>query len=1031
MTDDRLADLLERWEEARGALTPDDLCRDTPDDLPAFRALIDRLGAAGLVSGDGTVTRDPLLAAGFRAGRYRALGYHAEGGLGIIYRAHDEELNREVALKVMKSRGLGADRFAAEAEVTSRLEHPGIVPVYGRGTADPGPYYAMRFVAGETLQAAADRSHAGNGELRPLVRAVGLVCEAVAYAHARGVLHRDLKPANVMLGPYGEVLVMDWGLARAADAPADEPGRAKGSPAFMSPEQASGHWDRVGPAADVYSLGATLYYVLAGRPPYEGDSGREVISKVIAGHFPPPRTVNPTAPGSLNAVCLKAMAPDPADRYPDAKALAADLDRWLADEPVTAWQEPLPMRARRWAQRHRTAVVAAAAALVVGVAVLGITGYRLDQKNTDLREANEREVALRARAEAGEKAALERKALADERFTLAVDALRTFTTEVQDKLSTRAATRDLRESLLQTAATKLAKLAANAEESGEADASAVDARLALGEVYRRADLNADRAAAEYTKAREIAVRLVEATPGEPDLELRLADCDERLGDVALMNGQAGEARRHFQAAFDRREKLPDSAKVRSARADSHAKLGQALRRLLDLPAAIKHFEEALRLTERLSADAPADRNAERSVGVSHLALADALRDAERPADSRAAAREALRVFEAVSAKDPNAELYKSDVASTHQRIAVALNMLGKPADAVAAARTGLELRKKLVAADPRRTDLQLALAQIHNHLSQYLSARGDEAEALAEAKAAHAITGELLAAAPKDHAARHQHYLTTFNLAKVPFFAGRHGEAVPGLLEARGMIAEIVAATPGNLMNLLDLAGCEQQLGHAYAVLKADRPAAEHMAASQKIWLEVTAKDPANPKYPLEAMNAARTLASLLITAKDWAGAEAALDRAAPTAEQYALDPALPQYTADSVARYHAIRGDVLVGRKRPAAGVTAYETAVAFHRIVEAAVPDKAQTWMDSVGVTASLAQGRRAAGEFAGEAAAWGEALRAITELGRVAPEDKRLGPMRRFCAGERARARATVGTGAVFGPAFVFAAKVLSKK
>ena len=157
-------------------MTPADLCRDTPGDLPAFRALLDRLGAAGLVSGDPTATADPLLAAGFRAGRYRALGYHAEGGLGVVYRAHDEELNREVALKVMKARGTGAARFAAEAEVTGRLEHPGIVPVYGRGTADAGPYYAMRFVAGDTLQAAADRYHAGRddpGELRRVVRAVG------------------------------------------------------------------------------------------------------------------------------------------------------------------------------------------------------------------------------------------------------------------------------------------------------------------------------------------------------------------------------------------------------------------------------------------------------------------------------------------------------------------------------------------------------------------------------------------------------------------------------------------------------------------------------------------------------------------------------------------------------------------------------------------------------------------------------------------------------------------------------------------
>ena len=278
----------------------------------------------------------------------------------------------------------------------------------------------MRFVDGPTLKDAARRFHDAppadpgerNVELRRLVRAVAAVCETVAYAHSRGVIHRDLKPANVMLGSFGEVLVMDWGLAKEVPGPergtrearagpsgpptdhsAHRPdetriGWAKGSPAFMSPEQARGDWAAVGPAGDVYSLGATLYYVIAGRPPYDGRTASEVVARVREGMFLAPALVNPTVPPALDAVCRKAMAKEPTGRHPSARELADDLDRWLADEPVSAWREPFAVRARRWVQRHRLAVTGAAAALVVGLAAAVALAAVQRQANKDLSAAN-------------------------------------------------------------------------------------------------------------------------------------------------------------------------------------------------------------------------------------------------------------------------------------------------------------------------------------------------------------------------------------------------------------------------------------------------------------------------------------------------------------------------------------------------------------------------------------------------------------------------------------------------------------------
>ena len=308
--------------------------------------------------------------------RFRVLRPHAQGGLGAVFVALDTELHREVALKqVLDSHAddpVTRQRFVAEAEITGGLEHPGIVPVYGLGSYGNGrPYYAMRFVRGDSLKVAIDRFHADLAlksdpgrrslELRKLLRRFVDVCNAIDYAHARGVLHRDIKPGNVIMGKHGETLVVDWGLAKArgrpdAVEPSEErplvpssasgsaetlPGSALGTPAYMSPEQACGDLEGLGPRSDVYSLGATLYCLLTGRPPFAGDVG-EVLQAVQRGEFDLPRHVDPTLDTALEAVCKKAMALRADDRYGTCRALAEDVERWMADEPVSAWHEPVP-----------------------------------------------------------------------------------------------------------------------------------------------------------------------------------------------------------------------------------------------------------------------------------------------------------------------------------------------------------------------------------------------------------------------------------------------------------------------------------------------------------------------------------------------------------------------------------------------------------------------------------------------------------------------------------------------------------------
>lgn len=345
--------------------------------------------------------------------RYRKLHSHARGGLGEVFIAEDTELHREVALKEILRQCAddpeSRNRFLIEAEVTGGLEHPGIVPIYGLGKdADGRPYYAMRFIQGESLKSASESFHAADVRgrdpaerrlaFRQLLRRFVDACNAVAYAHSRSVLHRDLKPANIMLGKFGETLVVDWGLAkagvrqRAAEDPAQEltvgpslrpgsgsdeyatqAGVALGTPTYMSPEQAAGRIDELGPATDIYGLGATLYVLLTGCRPYRGDSSDEVLAQVRQGRFPAPSEVKADVSPALDAVCRKAMSFLPADRYSSALELAVDIEHWLADEPVSAYAEPVSVRAGRWARRHRTAVVAAGVLLVSTVVALTIT----------------------------------------------------------------------------------------------------------------------------------------------------------------------------------------------------------------------------------------------------------------------------------------------------------------------------------------------------------------------------------------------------------------------------------------------------------------------------------------------------------------------------------------------------------------------------------------------------------------------------------------------------------------------------------
>ena len=363
-----------------------------------------------------------------RLGRYPIEGRLGAGGMGEVLAVHDLELDRVVAAKVIREPADERQRwkFALEARITGRLAHPSIVPVYELGHTDDGrPYFTMKRVEGRTLSevlSAPPSSSSPEGAVAALDRTridrLGIalkVCDAVAFAHSQGVIHRDLKPDNVLVGDYGEVLVCDWGVAKvlresastdlAANAlvPVKGEGEAvvtldgtvMGTPAYMPPEQAQGRLDLVDERADVYALGAILYQVLCGWPPYVGRTAWSVIEQVCAGPPKPPSARAPGAaiPWELEAVVAKAMAYRREDRYPSAKALRDDLDAFLAGRLLAAARYTPVQRARKWARRHARAL---AAGIVALVSLIGALGYTAIAARRQVRELEAKDAITRA-----------------------------------------------------------------------------------------------------------------------------------------------------------------------------------------------------------------------------------------------------------------------------------------------------------------------------------------------------------------------------------------------------------------------------------------------------------------------------------------------------------------------------------------------------------------------------------------------------------------------------------------------------------
>ncbi len=377
---------------------------------------------------------------------YEILEVLGRGGMGIVYKARQTRLDRFVALKMIRA-GVGAHsadlvRFEAEARAVAAIDHPNIIKIFEIGEHTGLPYFSIEYLEGGSLARRID------GKPQPVeecARTVEVLARAMDVAHRRGIIHRDLKPANILLAPDGTLKIADFGLAKRLEGESSQTrtGSVLGSPSYMAPEQAMGE-AYVGPAADQYALGATLYQLLTGRAPFRGTSVLDTLDMVRTKDPVPPSQLLPRMPRDLETICLKCLEKDPARRYPDVASLADDLRRFRAGEPIVARPISAVERSWRWCLRNRRVAALAATVALLLMAVAAVSAYAavavgrknraLGAANADLKQVNDDLLVAKARAEAEHRRALLAARAAFEQNRSVVDTQREMLGLLEDKL---------------------------------------------------------------------------------------------------------------------------------------------------------------------------------------------------------------------------------------------------------------------------------------------------------------------------------------------------------------------------------------------------------------------------------------------------------------------------------------------------------------------------------------------------------------------------------------------------------------------
>jgi tetratricopeptide (TPR) repeat protein/tRNA A-37 threonylcarbamoyl transferase component Bud32 len=711
--------------------------------------------------------------------------------MGRIRIARDRRLGRTVAIKeLLHPAAALRSRFELEARITAKLQHPAIVNVLEAGRWPDGePFYAMKLVDGQPLSKMITGRRSLEARLSLLPNVIAVV-DALAYAHDRRVIHRDLKPSNILIGEYGETVVIDWGLAKdlgeQAEAGADAhdavraatdaqtvAGSVMGTPAYMPLEQAAG--EPVDMRADVYALGAILYHMLAGQPPYSGITSDETIRAVVDAPAVSLASRAPEAPPDLVAIVNKAMARTPDARYPSAKELGADLKRFQTGQLVGAHRYSPWQLVRRWLRRHRVAVTVAGIAAMLLVGVAGVSVHRI--MAAEATAIHERDIAEQRRADVedvmgfmlGDLGAklqsfgkvpllddVARKAVAyyDRNAPTTARQLRERAVALSLVGDVLYQQNDLDHALCQH---RIAATLLTAQQISD-PAQAADDLLSrehgrIGDLLlRRGDL--EGTSAQYQAALASAQRA--ARDGAPQHQQALAMAFDQLGQLEVSRGEPRRGLEDLRKAWAITQRLLASdpggvAWLKDAWSE-HAAIGDALLRLGDPAAAASEHQAALDVADRWAAADPksAEPLRERSISTDRLAELARLRGDIPGALARY--RTGLAIAETLAARDPSSAYLQRDVAVSHATIARVLQDQHDATGALHELDAALAITERLAASDPTNATWQQDVAFMHVLRGELLRDRDDDA-AIRELRAGIAAVERVIAVAPSNVAA--------------------------------------------------------------------------------------------------------------------------------------------------------------------------------------------------------------------------------------------------------------------------------------
>jgi eukaryotic-like serine/threonine-protein kinase len=863
--------------------------------------------------------------------RYTLTHLHAKGGMGRVWLARDTALGRQIALKDLRpeqaDNSIVWSRFLYEAKITAQLEHPGIVPVYEVGEGE-APYYTMRFVRGRTLSEATRAYHkkraAGEadslGMVELLTAFVG-VCHAVAYAHSRGIIHRDLKGQNVVLGDFGEVMVLDWGLAKriAPDQQAGSPpqqaaagtapeakqptgptllradnqdddntipeacnggpgpassrsssnpgsnghayhqtnpssgsgsgarqsresgagpegtmqGQLLGTPAYMAPEQAQGRHDLVDERTDVYGMGAILYEILTGRPPFIAPKTVEILRKVTNEQATPPRQIVPTVGPGLEAVCLKALRKAKEERYPSASLLAQEVQRWLADEPVQAYVEPWTSRALRWARRHKTLVSTAAGLLVTVTIALSVSTVLVSQ------ERNEAEAqGQQARQAVNLLTRVKDIGFEDQLDPIQEDFLKN-ALAYYEQFTTRAS-RDPAVRLEHGRAYQqmgdIQRKLGRSKESEQAYRKAIEileplttaaagtepkrelarSRTLLGNLLVRLGADKDQIEALYRQAVETQQALASDPAASPEDRLHLGQTLKSQGDLLRSRGKLPEARLVFDKSLAVLEQAHAAAakhnEIRNDLALAADARGLVYRELGEIKPAEQDFRHAVELLEALVTDFPTIPRYRESLAKAYNSLGLLERDTSRLAEAEAHYRRELPLVERLAQDFPKRPEHARELARTLYNLGEALLENNRTVEAEPILRRAVEANGLIAANHPDDVQIRFDLAKVHHNMGELLLLRGEAKPAVDSFLKAREIDQVLAKASPDEPRYAHMLALNLVSLAAAQEIV-EPSKVEATFREAQSIFEKLVKDYPHNINYRIAHAICLQNFG--------------------------------------------------------------------------------------------------------------------------------------------------------------------------------------------------------------------------